>query len=163
MQIRQATNSDLGLIMSIISEARKIMQLNGNASQWKNGYPSEANIIEDINKKHGYICKDSEAYVGYFCFIKGTCPDQNYLHIENGKWLNDNPYGVIHRLASNGKCNGIFKTALDFGFSKINNLRIDTHCDNLSMQHLLRKYGFSRCGTIFVGDSSPRDAFQKSL
>jgi hypothetical protein len=33
--------------------------------------------------------------VATFCFWQGK--DDTYDYIENGKWLNDKPYGVVHR------------------------------------------------------------------
>ena len=43
----------------------------------------------------------------------------------------------------------------------IKNIRIDTHEDNRIMQHLLDKYGFAKCGCIYVEDGTPRIAYQK--
>ena len=41
-------------------------------------------------------------------------------------------------------------------------LRIDTHGDNITMQHLVKKLGFVQCGTIYVEeDNYPRLAFEK--
>ena len=38
----------------------------------------------------------------------------------------------------------------------------DTHGDNVVMQNLLKKLGFTRCGTIYVEeDDYPRIAFEK--
>ncbi len=42
------------------------------------------------------------------------------------------------------------------------NLRIDTHLKNLPMQRSLKKAGFTRCGTIFTRDGTPREAYWKS-
>ena len=38
-------------------------------------------------------------------------------HIE-GKWLNEAPYGVIHRLASNGKAKGIARQCIAWCFAR---------------------------------------------
>lgn len=59
------------------------------------------------------------------------------------------------------KKNSPTKIALDFGFEKVENIRIDTHKDNKIMIHLLEKYGFKRCGVIVVDDGTDREAFQK--
>ena len=39
-------------------------------------------------------------------------------------------------------------------------LRIDTHEDNVPMQNLLKKLGFTYCGTIYVLRDSARMAFE---
>lgn len=162
MQIQKATLADIDFILTIIDEARTIMRENGNTTQWNNGYPSSATILEDITNEHAFICKVDNEIVGYFCFVQGDNPDPNYAVIE-GNWLNDNPYGVIHRLASGKKVRGIAKKAFDFAFSKNNNIRVDTHHDNLPMQNFLKKIGFTYCGVIYVSDGTPRDAFQKEI
>jgi hypothetical protein len=40
--------------------------------------------------------------------------DPTYAVIENGNWLNDEPYGVIHRIASNGRCTIITQNVESF-------------------------------------------------
>lgn len=160
MQIQKATKLDIDVILAIIDEARSIMRENGNTTQWTNGYPSSETILEDISNEHAFVCLADDEIVGYFCFMQGENPDPNYNFIE-GNWLNNNPYGVIHRLASGRKVKGIAQKAFDFAFTKTNNVRVDTHHDNLPMQNFLKKIGFEYCGVIYVGDGSPRDAFQK--
>ena len=70
------------------------------------------------------------------------------------------PYAAIHRVASAGKRTGVLAQCLDYCIAKHQNLRIDTHFDNKIMQHLLEKYGFYRCGTIYLENGDPRIAYQ---
>ncbi|MBF0694413.1 MAG: GNAT family N-acetyltransferase [Flavobacterium sp.] len=163
MKIKSASESDLEVVMSIIDDARQLMRKSGNLTQWSNGYPSSEIILDDISSGHGFVCIEDSLPVGYFCFMHGENPDPNYNVIEAGKWLNDQPYGVIHRLASSGKKRGIAQAAFDFAFSRISNVRVDTHHDNLPMQRFLRNNQFVYCGIIYVQDGSPRDAFQKLI
>ena len=160
MEIRKATLQDLDAILEIIDQARTIMRDTGNMTQWANGYPSSETILGDIAQDCGFVCF-TDAIVGYFFFRHGTHPEPTYAVIE-GEWLDNEPYGVIHRLASGRKAKGIAQAAFDFAFSKADNVRVDTHTDNLPMQHFLRKNGFSYCGVIYVNDGTPRDAFQKT-
>lgn len=160
MHIQKATKTDIDVILNIIEEARSIMRENGNTTQWTNGYPSSETILEDIANDHAFVCIAADEVVGYFCLMLGDNPDPNYTIIE-GNWLNNNPYGVIHRLASARTVKGIAQKAFDFAFTKTNNVRVDTHHDNLPMQNFLKKIGFEYCGVIYVSDGSPRDAFQK--
>lgn len=160
MKIRKATTQDLDCIMQVIDDARKIMRDNDNHTQWINGYPSAEVIMNDINQNIGYVCVDDTEIVGYFSFLKGDNPEPTYNVIDNGKWLNNEPYGVIHRLASNGKAKGVAKACFDYCFTQINNIRVDTNNNNLPMQNFFKKYGFTYCGFIYVADGSPRDAFQ---
>lgn len=162
MKIEPATPRDINAILNIIDQARSIMRENGNTTQWINGYPSSETILEDISNEHAFVCLNDDEIVGYFCFMQGENPDPNYNFIE-GNWLNNNPYGVIHRLASGRTVKGIAQKAFDFAFTKTNNVRVDTHHDNLPMQNFLKKIGFEYCGVIYVSDGSPRDAFQKVI
>jgi len=163
MEIKRARPSDIDLILEIIDQARLIMRENGNMTQWADGYPSRETIFEDINNNHGFLCTNDGGVVGYFCLMVGDNPDANYNVIEAGQWLDDKPYGVIHRLASGRKAKGIAQAAFDFAFTQIGNIRVDTHHDNVPMQRFLKKHDFAYCGIIYVSDGTPRDAFQKNI
>nr|WP_330399667.1 hypothetical protein [Mediterraneibacter gnavus] len=76
-------------------------------------------------------------------------------------WLNDAPYGVVHRIASDGTVKGAASFCLNWAFSQCQNLKIDTHQDNLVMQSLLAKLDFKKCGIILTEDGSSRIAYQK--
>lgn len=163
VQIRPATPQDLDNIMSIIDEARQIMRENGNMTQWANGYPSREVIVNDMGNNAAFVCEQENEVVGYFSFLAGKNPEPNYNVIEGGEWLNSNPYGVIHRLASGRKAKGIARAAFDFAFTKTGTIRVDTHHDNVPMQNFLKKNGYEYCGVIYVNDGTPRDAFQKTI
>lgn len=163
MQVIKARTENIDVILEIIDQARSIMRETGNATQWTNGYPSREVIAGDIENDEAFVCLSENKIVGYFCFMQGKDVDPNYLVIENGQWLNDKPYGVIHRLASGKTAKGIAHAAFEFAFSQNKNIRVDTHHDNVPMQNYLRKIGFSYCGIIYVSDGTPRDAYQKDI
>lgn len=157
--IRQALLSDLETILDIYDEARVFMRQNGNPSQWRNGYPSKGRVTDDIKENCLFVIQRDSKPCGVFFFKVGE--DPTYRYIENGKWLSDTEYGVIHRIAGRTKEKGIFAEALEFCQGKITHLRIDTHKDNSIMQHALAKYGFTPCGTIYVADGTPRIAYER--
>ncbi len=157
LSVRKAAPSDLDTIMAVIDAARAIMRATGNLTQWPEGYPSRTTIEQDIDSGNFYIiCDANGAAQGCFAFIIGD--DPTYARIE-GAWLNDNPYGVIHRLASKGEERGVADTCLDFCFAQKDVIRIDTHADNRPMLRWLKKRGFTHCGIIHIADGSPREAF----
>ena len=99
IKIRLATLSDLNKLMDIFDTARRFMQSTGNANQWINGYPQRELIMHEINSGHCYVCiNEQESVAGTFCFIQG--PDPTYSRIDEGDWLDNDPYWVIHRIAS---------------------------------------------------------------
>ena len=55
----------------------------------------------------------------------------------------------------------IFSSVMAFAFTREPNIRIDTHRDNIIMQHNLAKHGFTYCGIIFLANGDERLAFQK--
>ena len=56
------------------------------------------------------------------------CPmeDPDYQVIE-GAWLNEEPYGVVHRITSDGTVKGAASACLTWAFGQCGNLKIDTH------------------------------------
>ena len=157
-QITLTKKEDLDSIMAIYDRARLFMRQNGNLNQWINGYPSKEVILEDIANKQSYVIKKDNEILAVFAFINGH--DETYDYIE-GKWLNDEKYGVIHRIASSGQIKGILHLAVSFAFNFVKNVRIDTHKDNFVMQNALDKEGFKECGVIYLKDGNPRIAYQK--
>ena len=113
IQIRPSQLSDLDRLMEIFDHARKFMASVGNGNQWINGYPQRELIAKEITDGHCYACEDEHGkIVGTFCFVPS--PDPFYAIIEDGAWLNDDPYYVIHRIASDGSYKGIGDICLDW-------------------------------------------------
>ena len=117
IKIRATQKQDIPAIMAIYEVAKLFMRANGNGSQWANGYPWEELIEEDRQAGHSFVCVDeADEPIGTFCFFIGDEP--TYQQIFDGAWLDDAPYAVIHRLASNGKQRGIAQACLDWAFQQ---------------------------------------------
>ncbi len=165
MRIRKTTESDFDRIMKIYSHAREFMARTGNPNQWgPTNWPPADLIHEDIRSGNSYVCvNDDEKVIGTFFFTQGKDIEPTYRAITDGAWLDDSPYGVVHRIASDGSEKGIGKFCIGWAYEQCGHLRIDTHTDNKVMQNLLKKLGFTRCGIIYViEDNNPRYAFEKS-
>ena len=80
----------------------------------------------------------------------------NYASVKNAT-END-----LERIAGDGQVHGLFEYTVEYCKSIASNIRIDTHADNATMQRLIEKNGFTKCGTIYVRDGSPRIAYQWS-
>jgi len=165
MKIRKSTLQDLDRIMEIYAYAREFMAAHGNPNQWgPTNWPPEALIRKDIANGSSYACvNDAGSIIGTFFFIQGADIEPTYRKITNGAWLDDSPYGVVHRIASDGSEKGTGAFCLNWAYSQCGHLRIDTHGDNTVMQGLLKKLGFVHCGTIYVEeDNDPRLAYERS-
>lgn len=162
MQIRNAKTEEIDAIMNVFEVARQFMHKTGNARQWIDGYPSKELILGNIRNDGLYVClSDEELIAGVFYFKVET--DNTYAKIYDGAWLNDNPYGVVHRIASNGTQRGIGDACLQWCLKQCGNIRVDTHRDNTVMQKILRRNGFHQCGIIYVANGTERIAYQKCL
>lgn len=159
IHIRKDKLSDLDAIMACYDSARQYMRSCGNHNQWINGYPSRELVTADINNGVNYVGEDeSGELVMAFAFIIGE--DPTYSIIDGGRWLNDLPYGTIHRLGSTGRQGGMLRRCLEFCLKQIDNIRLDTHSDNLPMQQAVERLAFTPCGTIYCADGTPRIAYQ---
>ena len=146
-------------INNIFNKARQYMRRSGNSVQWTNGYPQKHTVESDVSDGCFYlICLNGRIVA---CFCMRPSPEPTYAKIYNGQWPDNEPYNVIHRLASDGTIGGMALLAINFALAK-GNLRIDTHEQNATMINILEKEGFTRCGTIYVADGTPRIAFHKN-
>ena len=158
MRIRNTLETDLEKIGKIYENAKKFMRETGNLNQWNGERPNAQTAREDMEKGVGYVAEDAGEIVAVFMFSQEN--DPTYAKIE-GAWLSDAPYGVIHRIAVAKQGQGIIGYCIDQCFALCQNLRIDTHRDNLPMQRALLKRGFRYCGVIYLENGDERLAYQK--
>lgn len=159
VKIRKAKLEDFSSVMELYKAAREFMKEHNNKNQWGEEYPQTSIIQDDILKEKLYVCMDDKCIVGVFYFAIET--DSTYETIYEGNWQNEEVYGVVHRITSLVGTKGVASYCLNWCFSQINNIRIDTHKDNIPMQKLLDKNGFLYCGIIYLEDGSERIAYQK--
>ena len=158
MNIRKAELSYLPQIVEVYRCAKAYMNSHGNPTQWKDGYPLPELLEEDISSGQLYVVENEGAIHGAFVFALGE--DPTYREVQGEQWQLDEPYGTIHRIASDGKVKGIFGAALTFCKSIRRYIRADTHEANLTMQNVMKKYGFQQRGIIICADGTPRIAFE---
>ena len=160
--IRKSTLADLSTILNLRDEAREIMRSYGNVYQWPDGYPRDDMFRKDIESDGSYVMLDeSGEIVGTFALLPS--PEVTYNVIYQGQWLDDEPYYVIHRIASTPDSHGILDALLDFCESQVSNIRIDTHEANVIMRKGLEKHGYQYCGIIHLLNGDERLAFQKAF
>lgn len=155
MDILKAERTDLPRLLEIYAAARVQMVQTGNPDQWVNGYPDQALLEADISNGELYKVVNDQVIVGVFMLVPG--PDEVYSKID-GAWLNDAPYLVIHRIAAQGG-KGVAKAVFRWVMDRTDNLRIDTHNDNLIMRQILEKAGFVYTGELTLPDGAARRAY----
>lgn len=167
MEIRKATYGELDDIMDIVAGAQRLLRDRG-IDQWQDGYPARETIIGDIRKGNSYVLADN----GLICATAVISFDgePTYAAIHNGRWPDDEPYAVIHRLAvrldrlGNGHAERMLEFAEKESVSRgILRIRVDTHADNRPMLQLLEKSGYIPCGDITLASGAPRRAFIRAL
>ena len=172
--IRHTQSEDLDAVMEIYAYARSFMAAHGNPRQWgATNWPPKTLIEKDIARGKSYVCEERTTdsrtgetidtrVVGVFYYDYGPAIEPCYAEIEEGDWLNDTPYGVVHRIASAEDTKGVGTFCLEWAYDQSGHLRIDTHPDNTVMQSFLKKQGFTYCGIIHVEeDNDPRYAYEK--
>ena len=160
--IRKSTLADLPVILNLRDQAGAIMRSYGNVYQWPDGYPRDEMFLKDIELGGSYVMIDERGeVVGTFALIPS--PEVTYNVIYDGKWLDDEPYHVIHRIASTPDSHGILDALLDYCESQVGNIRIDTHEANIIMRKGLERHGYQYCGIIYLLDGNARLAFQKRI
>lgn len=160
-----ATKEDIDSIMTIINQAKKYFKDQG-INQWQDGYPNYDSILVDVKNKESFVIKENDEVIAT-CMVS-IQKEPTYKNIYEGKWLNQDPYLVIHRVAVREDMKGkqvasfMINQAIQM-YPDLHNVRMDTHHDNISMQRLLEKNDFKYCGIIYLVSGDPRKAFQKVI
>ncbi len=167
-KIRKANNHDIEDVVEIYLQAREYMKEQGNSKQWGDSYPSKSLISKDIAEGKCYVCENDTGLgaVFYFAIENDPC----YDIIKDGMWRNDRAYGVVHRIAVGESMHGrgIAGKCISYAVNEcrrqgIYDLRMDTHEDNIPMQHFFTKNDFRKCGIVYMEDGSERLAYHKII
>ena len=168
---RKATEADMPAILAICDAAKAYMKSRG-VDQWQVGYPYPESFLGDIADGTGWVFVESESgdIAGYEC-ITNTLQD-NYLQLTDGQWLTDSEFYVtIHRTMvapayrSTGLSDEMMQLGEDLGWGwGCGSIRVDTHKDNVAMQRLIGRMGYTYCGIIpSFTEHSLRNAYEKIL
>ena len=154
MEFRVAAAEHLPALCKIVEDAKAQLKRMG-VDQWQKGYPNRQQLIEDAEAGIGYVAELDGRIVGV-CMVMST-EELSYRTIRDGQWMTaaDSGYVTVHRCAVAADCRGqgvigfIFRSAMDMARAiGAPSVRLDTHLENLTMQHALEKNGFTRCGII---------------
>lgn len=167
MTFRLATKDDIPQMMPLF-EAASLGLRNMGVNQWQNGYPQRSLIESDVESGVSFVLLDEGEIIGTAVISFGGEP--TYDHIE-GAWLTtEAEFVVIHRLTIRPDRRGARLAERLFAEAErmcrergVRTMRIDTHEGNLPMQRAVERYGFRRCGVIYLDNGDPRLAYEKPL
>ena len=171
--MRPATVDDIPAIVATLESGRALLAESG-IDQWQRGTgPDVNNVVSDVSHGWGRVFVVAGQVAATAALIDE--PDANYAQLIEGAWetrpaeagVNNGTakqgYATIHRVAVSPAFRGqhvaqrfyqrLIEEARARGFSEI---RVDTHPDNLRMQHVINKAGFKHIGTCRI-DGSPID------
>ena len=165
MILRKAIFSELPAIWGILQQAIEQRKQDGS-EQWQNGYPNEQTVHDDLVNGHAYVLIDNNVIIAYAAIIFGVEPA---YHDIKGKWLSNDDYVTVHRVATADSVKGkgvathLFKMIEDLCLEqKVYSIKVDTNFDNVPMMKILDKLNYSYCGEIFFNGASRR-AYEKVL
>lgn len=164
---RLATFDDCDRVWEIILQAKEQMYREGR-HQWDESYPAYETITSDVQRGIGYVlCLPEGRVIAYAAVVFDGEP--TYDSIE-GAWLSEGePFVVVHRLAvadevkNQGMARAFMEEVEKVCASRgIHSFKIDTNFDNVYMQKLLSRCGFSYCGKVYY-EKGERWAYEKLL
>ena len=157
--MRPATVDDIPAIVATLEAGRALLAASG-IDQWQRGTgPGVKTVTEDVSRGWGRVFLIDGQVAATAALIDG--PDPCYEPLLEGGWETrpDIPstYATIHRVAVSPAFRGhhvahhfygrLIEEARARGFAQI---RVDTHPDNLRMQHVINDSGFKRIGCCCV-------------
>lgn len=159
MKVIHTKSGHINEVVNLYNQAILRLKIDG-VNQWQNGYPNIDSLKKDMEQNESFVIIYNNAVIATCAISVQT--ESTYLNID-GSWLNDDKYVVIHRITSDKEfrgCSELFLNYIKVNYPNYNNIRIDTHIDNLIMQGWLKKHQFIYTGIIKLSDGSDRLAYQ---
>lgn len=169
MVFQTAQEKDTAAVTRLYEEGSARLRARG-IDQWQHGDPGAATAAADIAAGVCRIAYDADG-AGAATFTLVPEPEPSYAEID-GEWLTNGGYAALHRVAASSSCRGagaeiVRAAAAEARKRGFVSLRGDTHPDNLPMQRLLERSGFTRCGRIRLASGpdrgAPRIAYERLL
>lgn len=169
--MRPATVDDVPAIVATLEAGRALLAADG-IDQWQNGTGPDVDLVtSDVTRGWGRVFLVGGQVAATAALIDE--PEPNYAQMVEGAWRvregerppagATSPYATIHRVAVAPTFRGmhvaqhfyarLIEEARARGFAEI---RVDTHEDNVRMQHVIASAGFTRAGTVCMG-GNPND------
>lgn len=169
--MRPATVDDVPAIVATLEAGRALLAADG-IDQWQDGAGPDVDLVtSDVARGWGRVFLIGGQVAATAALIDE--PEPAYDQVVEGAWQvrsgavapagATSPYATIHRVAVAPAFRGmhvaqrfyarLIEEARARGFAEI---RVDTHADNVRMQHVIASAGFTRAGTVRISDD-PKD------
>lgn len=169
--MRPATVDDVPAIVATLEAGRSLLAADG-IDQWQNGAGPDVDLVtSDVARGWGRVFLIGGQVAATAALIDE--PETAYDRVVEGAWQTrgdaatpagvTSPYATIHRVAVAPAFRGmhvaqrfyarLIEEARARGFAEI---RVDTHADNVRMQHVIASAGFTRACTVLIGNN-PKD------
>lgn len=171
--MRPATVDDVPAIVATLEAGRALLAADG-IDQWQDGAGPDVNLVtSDVTRGWGRVFLIGGQVAATAALIDE--PEPAYDQVVEGAWQTSGdaatpagatcPYATIHRVAvavapafrgmhvAQRFYARLIEEARARGFAEI---RVDTHADNVRMQHVIASAGFTRAGTVRISDN-PKD------
>ncbi len=159
---RAAVREDFDRVQNLLDEGHETFALLG-IDEGRKKYPSARRLMHSIKNGTTQVVEDAHGHM-IAVFAVSFSPDKNYDSTLDGAWLTDThaqpqPYAEIHWIAvaceARRRGVGMFiletadRIASKGGRSSI---RADVYPQNIPIQKMLEKHGYTHCGTITMKD-----------
>lgn len=163
--MRPATVDDIPAIVATLEAGRSLLAADG-IDQWQDGAGPDVDLVtSDVARGWGRVFLIGGQVAATAALIDE--PEPAYDQVVEGAWQVRGdaaaPYATIHRVAVAPAFRGmhvaqrfyarLIEEARARGFAEI---RVDTHADNVRMQHVIASAGFTRACTVLIGNN-PKD------
>lgn len=169
--MRPATVDDVPAIVATLEAGRALLAADG-IDQWQDGAGPDVDLVtSDVARGWGRVFLIGGQVAATAALIDE--PEPAYDQVVEGAWQTSgdaatpagatSPYATIHRVAVAPAFRGmhvaqrfyarLIEEARARGFAEI---RVDTHADNVRMQHVIASAGFTRACAVLIGNN-PKD------
>lgn len=163
--MRPATVDDVPAIVATLEAGRALLAADG-IDQWQDGAGPDVDLVtSDVARGWDRVFLIGGQVAATAALIDE--PEPAYDQVVEGAWQVRGdaaaPYATIHRVAVAPAFRGmhvaqrfyarLIEEARARGFAEI---RVDTHADNVRMQHVIASAGFTRACAVLIGNN-PKD------
>lgn len=163
--LRRLTGSDYAAVRDFFRQGIRYQRSLG-FTQWLDGYPNDDLLERDYETGRGFIIEIGGKPAGYV--VIDTAGDAEYDRLSH-IWRLSGPYAAVHRIVLGDSFRGkgygsrlLEEIEIFLSDKGVAVIRFDTGVDNLPMQTLLKKSGYTDLGHhVFVW--GPRFTYEKGL